>query len=252
LIRCSSHASRDEWVSKLEEYSSTIVRAAKAKDGVRARRLTGTVDLAEATSLMRSFDSGTSGGSEGPQGDTSSKKTKASEKKKRQGLFGIGRQSSSSATNNKVEPVQNGSHPPNPFLSVPGQTLKMWSKSFDALLESKEGRKLFEDFLKSEVSQENLRFWLACENFKKSRHSEVAVNAAQIYDEFIKDLAAQQVNLDHKTHTVISENMKNPKLSTFDEAQRFIYQLMARDSYQRFLKTPQLQEALKYVSDTAT
>ena len=58
---------------------------------------------------------------------------------------------------------------------------------------SSEGRKLFEDFLKSEVSQENLRFWLACENFKKSPHSEVAVNAAQIYDEFIKDLAAQQV-----------------------------------------------------------
>ena len=37
---------------------------------------------------------------------------------------------------------------------------------FEKLLATKEGRKLFDDFLKKEHSAENLHFWIACERLK--------------------------------------------------------------------------------------
>uniref|UniRef100_A0A4W2BUD2 Regulator of G-protein signaling 16 n=1 Tax=Bos indicus x Bos taurus TaxID=30522 RepID=A0A4W2BUD2_BOBOX len=44
-----------------------------------------------------------------------------------------------------------------------------WKESFDLLLSSKNGVAPFHAFLKTEFSEENLEFWLACEEFKKLR-----------------------------------------------------------------------------------
>ncbi|DAA15474.1 TPA: regulator of G-protein signaling 16-like [Bos taurus] len=44
-----------------------------------------------------------------------------------------------------------------------------WKESFDLLLSSKNGVAPFDAFLKTEFSEENLEFWLACEEFKKLR-----------------------------------------------------------------------------------
>ena len=57
-----------------------------------------------------------------------------------------------------------------------------------------DGRRLFEDFLKSEFSQENLQFWVACEEFKKDSHGNVAAGAKHIYQEFVCDNAPRQVS----------------------------------------------------------
>ena len=43
---------------------------------------------------------------------------------------------------------------------------KMPNVGFEKLLATKEGRKLFDDFLKKEHSAENLHFWIACERLK--------------------------------------------------------------------------------------
>ena len=54
-----------------------------------------------------------------------------------------------------------------------------------------------------------------------------------------------QVNLNHETFEMVESRMKDPRPGLFDEAQHFTYQLMARDSYPRFIKTKQFQDALR-------
>ena len=58
------------------------------------------------------------------------------------------------------------------------------------------GRKLFEDFLKSEYSQENLQFWVACEQFKlivNLNPADLEKEAEHIYQEYIRAEATRQV-----------------------------------------------------------
>ncbi|KAG7276633.1 hypothetical protein CRUP_025857 [Coryphaenoides rupestris] len=42
-----------------------------------------------------------------------------------------------------------------------------WARSFEMMMRSLEGREIFREFLRSEYSEENLLFWLACEELKK-------------------------------------------------------------------------------------
>lgn len=56
------------------------------------------------------------------------------------------------------------------------------------------GRLVFEDFLRSEYSEENLLFWLACEKYKKITREKDRVTAAKrIYAEFVQVDATRQV-----------------------------------------------------------
>ncbi|KAF5898257.1 regulator of G-protein signaling 21-like, partial [Clarias magur] len=43
----------------------------------------------------------------------------------------------------------------------------VWSQSLETLLGSKTGKTTFQAFLKSEFSDENIEFWMICEDFKK-------------------------------------------------------------------------------------
>lgn len=53
---------------------------------------------------------------------------------------------------------------------------------------------MFEDFLRTEYSEENLLFWLACEDYKKiSSETERAAAAKRIYTEFVQVDAPRQV-----------------------------------------------------------
>ncbi|XP_075071647.1 regulator of G-protein signaling 10 isoform X1 [Mixophyes fleayi] len=63
----------------------------------------------------------------------------------------------------------------NDGLNIQDQNLKgtqKWATSLDNLLEDPEGVAEFTDFLKKEFSEENLLFWLACEDFKKTEDQE--------------------------------------------------------------------------------
>ena len=46
------------------------------------------------------------------------------------------------------------------------EVLREWEASFNAMLKHPDGIKLFEDFLMSEFSEENIQFWKACESYK--------------------------------------------------------------------------------------
>uniref|UniRef100_A0A6I8P4I2 Regulator of G-protein signaling 8 n=1 Tax=Ornithorhynchus anatinus TaxID=9258 RepID=A0A6I8P4I2_ORNAN len=69
-----------------------------------------------------------------------------------------------------------------------------WADSFDVLLSHKYGVAAFRAFLKTEFSEENLEFWLACEEFKKTRSNTKMVSKAhRIFEEFVDAQAPREV-----------------------------------------------------------
>uniref|UniRef100_UPI00398E89D9 regulator of G-protein signaling 5-like n=1 Tax=Pristiophorus japonicus TaxID=55135 RepID=UPI00398E89D9 len=119
---------------------------------------------------------------------------------------------------------------------------------FEKLLANKRGVAAFRGFLRSEFSEENIDFWLACEEYKNSRAgSKLTLKAQKIYDEFVKVQAPKEVNLDSLTREIVTKNLDDPTSSCFEVAQERTYSLMEKDSFPRFLKSDFFLELLKYI-----
>jgi len=116
--------------------------------------------------------------------------------------------------------------------------LNSWGESFEHLMNSDSGRKVFRQFLRCEYSEENILFWQACEDLKQERNPETIEEKARIiYEEYVSILSPREVSLDSRVRDIINRNMINPSISTFDDAQLQIYTLMHRDSYPRFVSS---------------
>ncbi|CAH6789298.1 Rgs8 [Phodopus roborovskii] len=103
---------------------------------------------------------------------------------------------------------------------------------------SVDGVAAFRAFLKTEFSEENLEFWLACEEFKKTRSTAKLVSKAhRIFEEFVDVQAPREVNIDFQTREATRKNMQEPSLTCFDQAQGKVHSLMEKDSYPRFLRS---------------
>ncbi|KFO56429.1 Regulator of G-protein signaling 16, partial [Corvus brachyrhynchos] len=121
-----------------------------------------------------------------------------------------------------------------------------WRESFDQLLKSKSGVNAFHTFLKTEFSEENLDFWLACEDFKKTRSkTKLASKANKIFEEFVQSEAPREVNIDHETREITRKNLSGATSTCFNEAQAKTRTLMEKDSYPRFLKSASYQDMTK-------
>lgn len=58
-----------------------------------------------------------------------------------------------------------------------------------------DGRKVFQDFLRCEYSEENILFWAACEELKQEKDSKsVAAKARDIYEDYISILSSKEVS----------------------------------------------------------
>ncbi|XP_057177036.1 regulator of G-protein signaling 3a isoform X2 [Triplophysa rosa] len=120
---------------------------------------------------------------------------------------------------------------------TPEEAIK-WGESLDKLLMHKYGLAAFRAFLRTEFSEENLEFWLACEDYKKVKsQSKMASKAKKIFAEYIAIQSCKEVNLDSYTREHTKENLQNIDRSCFDLAQRRIYGLMEKDSYPRFMRS---------------
>ncbi|XP_030004477.1 regulator of G-protein signaling 3a isoform X2 [Sphaeramia orbicularis] len=120
---------------------------------------------------------------------------------------------------------------------TPEEALK-WGDSLDKLLAHKYGLAAFRAFLRTEFSEENLEFWLACEEYKKIKsQSKMASKAKKVFAEYIAIQSCKEVNLDSYTRDHTKDNLQNVTRSCFDLAQRRIYGLMEKDSYPRFLRS---------------
>lgn len=117
--------------------------------------------------------------------------------------------------------------------------MQSWAQSFDKLMHSPAGRGVFREFLRTEYSEENMLFWLACEELKSEANQHVVDEKARlIYEDYVSILSPKEVSLDSRVREGINKKMQEPSAHTFDDAQLQIYTLMHRDSYPRFLSSP--------------
>ncbi|EDV23229.1 uncharacterized protein TRIADDRAFT_27441, partial [Trichoplax adhaerens] len=114
--------------------------------------------------------------------------------------------------------------------------VESWKISFDRLLHCAAGIKHFQEFLKSEYSEENLLFWLACEDLKEASENDIHYKTKIIYDKFISTSSPSEVSLDGRMRDEVIKNLIEPDKNIYDEAQRHVYMLMRYDCYPRFMK----------------
>nr|XP_057907751.1 regulator of G-protein signaling 17-like isoform X1 [Doryrhamphus excisus] len=118
------------------------------------------------------------------------------------------------------------------------QDIRLWSQSFDKLMRNPAGRNVFREFLRTEYSEENMMFWLACEDLKQEvNKARVEEKVRFIYEDYISIRSPKEVSLDAHVREVINNKIPDPTPHIFEEAQMQIYMLMYRDSYPRFLSS---------------
>ncbi|KAJ3090300.1 Regulator of G-protein signaling 7 [Quaeritorhiza haematococci] len=149
--------------------------------------------------------------------------------------------------------------------------IRIWCHSLTDLLRDPLGVTYFMEFLKKEFSEENLEFWLRCEELDKtSTKTEFMEMAIEIFTEFIPTSSPRELNIDATTRQNIiayfqkemlgkhglsesfekllsvsvadlatSQTLKKHKAKghsyyCFSEALRSVFALMAKDPYPRF------------------
>ncbi|XP_001490528.1 regulator of G-protein signaling 13 [Equus asinus] len=123
-----------------------------------------------------------------------------------------------------------------------------WAQSFEKLMTTKYGPVIYAAYLKMEHSDENIKFWMECETYKKiaSRWSRIS-RARKLYKIYIQPESPREINIDSLTREAIIKNIQEPTRTCFEEAQRIVYMHMERDSYPRFLKSEMYQKLLKTI-----
>ena len=97
---------------------------------------------------------------------------------------------------------------------------------------------MFRGFLKTEFSEENIEFWLECEDYKYiNKEIKRIAKSKKIYQDFVAIGSPKEVNLDIELRAHTAQNILNPSHDTFDRAQKRIQALMEKDSYPRFLES---------------
>ncbi|XP_008834443.1 regulator of G-protein signaling 13 [Nannospalax galili] len=121
-----------------------------------------------------------------------------------------------------------------------------WAQSLENLMATKYGPVVYAAYLKMEHSDENIKFWMACETYKKiaSRRGRIS-RAKKLYKIYIQPQSPREINIDSTTREAIIGNIQEPTQTCFEEAQKIVYMHMEMDSYPRFLKSEMYQKLLK-------
>ncbi|XP_057314402.1 regulator of G-protein signaling rgs-2-like isoform X1 [Hydractinia symbiolongicarpus] len=114
---------------------------------------------------------------------------------------------------------------------------KSWSNNFERMLKHPVGQKSFQEFLQGQFSDENLRFWIEAEKYSNLDDDSRQKKAKTLYDEFVSTISPCEVSLDAKHKNEIESNIKDAPKNLFKSAQGYIYSLMYRDCFPRFLKS---------------
>nr|XP_014353066.1 PREDICTED: regulator of G-protein signaling 19 [Latimeria chalumnae] len=73
------------------------------------------------------------------------------------------------------------------------EEMRTWAQSFDKLMKNPAGRNVFREFLRTEYSEENMLFWLACEDLKKEAGKNATEEKARmIYEDYISILSPKE------------------------------------------------------------
>uniref|UniRef100_A0A8C6U9P7 RGS domain-containing protein n=1 Tax=Neogobius melanostomus TaxID=47308 RepID=A0A8C6U9P7_9GOBI len=118
------------------------------------------------------------------------------------------------------------------------EELESWAESLNALLSSPTGVSVFSAFLRSEFSEENLQFYLACEQYKHSSNNfSLQRRGRDICNTYILPGSPREVNLDSKTRDLTIQLLQAPSHTSMNMAQKRIYSLLDTDCYPRFLQS---------------
>lgn len=103
------------------------------------------------------------------------------------------------------------------------------------MLRSLEGREVFREFLRSEYSEDNLLFWLACEDLKKETNAALIDEKARIiYEDYVSILSPKEV----PSHQQLAESVKfrivSPSLPSNVQAKSLIAATCCQDSFVLF------------------
>lgn len=127
---------------------------------------------------------------------------------------------------------------------IPQRRVRRWGFSIHELLKDPSGRELFRRFLEREFSSENLRFYEVCNELRYAANKDIAAKVEDIYNEFLAPVASCPINIDSRIMAITKMKMENPDRYTYDEAREHIFNLMTRDSYNRFLRSDTYRDSL--------
>lgn len=127
---------------------------------------------------------------------------------------------------------------PNRKGRITHDMLETWAESLNGLLDSQIGVSVFGAFLRSEFSEENLQFYLACEQYRHSSNNfSLQRRAKHICATYIQPGAPREVNLDSKTRELTLQLLQAPSRTSLLPAQKRVYSLLDTDCYPRFLQS---------------
>ncbi|XP_060527624.1 regulator of G-protein signaling 11 isoform X2 [Cylas formicarius] len=126
-----------------------------------------------------------------------------------------------------------------PLVEVPTEKrVRKWGLSMEDLLSDPTGVQEFTNYLKKEKSEENILFWLAVNELRRSSQSQIIWKIQDIYNEYVKLGSPREVNIDNQTMDKVLEGMKNNSRFCFDAAQEHVYNLLLKkDCYPRFIRS---------------
>ncbi|CAH1995643.1 unnamed protein product [Acanthoscelides obtectus] len=116
--------------------------------------------------------------------------------------------------------------------------VKRWALSMEELVSDPTGLQEFTNYLRKEYSHENIRFWMAVNDLRRSAQSQISWKVQDIFEEFLAPGAPCEINIDGKTMERVHQEMKTPSRFTFDAAQEHVYTLLLKkDCYPRFIRS---------------
>lgn len=78
------------------------------------------------------------------------------------------------------------------------EEVNAWGQSFDKLMRTPAGRNAFREFLRTEFSEENMLFWMACEDLKREPNKNlIQEKARRIYEDYVSILSPKEVCAGH-------------------------------------------------------
>lgn len=126
-----------------------------------------------------------------------------------------------------------------PLVEIPTEKrVRRWGLSMEELVSDPTGIQEFTNYLRKEYSHENIRFWMAVNDLRRSSQTQIQRKVSDIFDEFLAPGAPCEINIDGKTMERVHQEMKSPSRFTFDAAQEHVYTLLLKkDCYPRFIRS---------------
>ncbi|XP_038215471.1 uncharacterized protein LOC119834973 isoform X3 [Zerene cesonia] len=133
-----------------------------------------------------------------------------------------------------------------PIVEIPSEKrVQRWALSIEELVSDPTGLQEFTSFLRKEYSHENIRFWLAVMDLRRSSTKQIPKKLDEIFEEFLTPGAPCEINIDGATAERVAEARRSGSRYALDHAADHVYGLLLKkDCYPRFIRSDHFQRLL--------